>query len=178
MRKEASGLAGEGEREAGSGEWQAVLAWSHAGWGSGLVGAMPGGWVWQAGVMGSRERRSLGTVVLVVVDVDRSCDATDYERDPSSNQIESRGKQSLTSGRWGWKNRSHHWGLCHPTLCPLYISPRLLIGVSLLPLFCLGIFFVLCQGCKAPTKQAWETGLALAETVLKDKSQNCSQRSG
>lgn len=38
--------------------------------------------------MAGRQRRSLGAVVPVVVNVDSSCDATDNEWDPSSDQIE------------------------------------------------------------------------------------------
>lgn len=65
-----------------------------------LGGTAGRGLVWRLGQAdgddgGRRERRSLGTVVPVVVDVDRSGDAADYEGDPSSNQIEPGGGRGL-----------------------------------------------------------------------------------
>lgn len=43
--------------------------------------------------------RSLGAVVPVVVDVDRSCDAADYERDSSCHQIEPGEEMGLRVGK-------------------------------------------------------------------------------
>lgn len=54
-----------------------------------------------------RQRRLLGAVVPVVVDVDRSCDATDNEWDPSRDQIEPGNEWGLgvremeNQGGWG-----------------------------------------------------------------------------
>lgn len=42
---------------------------------------------------------SLGAVVPVVVDVDRSCDAADNERDPSCHQIEPGEQMGLRVGK-------------------------------------------------------------------------------
>lgn len=88
-------------------------------------------------------RRSLGAVVPVVVDVDSSCDATDNEWDPSSNQIE-------PGEEWGLGVREiENQGNWNQVL-------RTLDSGSLFPSFpfkfCQNFFF--CLGCKAPTGQA------------------------
>lgn len=71
-----------------------------------------------------RRRRSLGAVVPVVVDADRSRDAADNEWDPSGDQIEPGEEWGLGSEMWGTKwvgNRCSEAltrGLC-PILFPL-----------------------------------------------------------
>lgn len=89
-----------------------------------------------------RQRRSLGAVVPVVVDVDSSCDATDNEWDPSSDQIEPGEEWGLgiremgNQGNWNQVPRNLDSGsLSHP----------------LSPLNSVRIF---CLGRKAPTGQA------------------------
>lgn len=88
------------------------------------------------------QRRSLGAVVPVVVDVDSSCDATDDEGDPSGNQIEpgeERGlgvRETANQGNWNQVLRNLDSGSLSHLLSPL----------NSVRMFCLG--------CKAPTGQA------------------------
>lgn len=78
------------------------LGWGH--WLGEPAGAPASGvegiWCWGGQVWGRQAVCSLGAVVPVVVDVDSSCDATDNEWDPSSDQIEP-GKEWV----WGVRER-------------------------------------------------------------------------
>lgn len=81
-------------------------------------------------------------MVPVVVDVDSSCDATDNEWDPSSDQIEPGSKWVLGVREMGDKGEEP--------------GERTLESGSVSHLLSsLNSVRILCQGCKAPTGQAW-----------------------
>lgn len=61
--------------------------------------------------LGKAAGHLLRVVVMVVVDVDSRCDATDDERNPTSNQIEPAEREHTKSMPWCWVRAHQNYAM-------------------------------------------------------------------